>query len=260
MGFNHWTKYNMARKDYRLQRLFVDDDLRFDHSVPLEPDQVHYICRVLRMEQGQEILLFNGRDGEWRAQLHIESKKSAYFKAQEQARPQTKPLALTYAFAPLKHARQDYMIQKAVEMSVDKLQPVLTERTQMRQFNHKRAMANIKEAAEQCGVLKLAHLSEPLSLNGFLHALDQQQKEVLIFCDEAAPLISPLEQLQAVRDKQPQRISVLIGPEGGFSDQEQAMIAARSNAVAISLGSTVMRADTAAVAALFLVQALCFDW
>ena len=170
-------------------------------------------------------------------------------------RPQQDGPDVHYLFAPLKHARLDYMVQKATEMGVAHLQPVLTRRTIAARVNLERMRANAIEAAEQCGVLRVPSVGEPLKLDTLLAAWDPKRK--LIFCDEAANVANPLTALAAVEAKP---LAVLIGPEGGFDVSERALLRQQPNALAISLGPRVMRADTAAVAALALVNAALGDW
>ncbi|BDV38327.1 ribosomal RNA small subunit methyltransferase E [Methylocystis bryophila] len=215
---------------------------------------------MLRLRQGEAILLFNGRDGEWRARIDMVSKRAAALRVEQRLREQTAPGYVHYAFAPLKQARLDYMVQKATEMGAARLTPVLTKRTQMRRVSAHRLRANAIEAAEQCGLLTIPETMEPLELDRYLAALEPER--VLVFCDEDAPLA---DALAALRGKQaelgaPPPLAVLIGPEGGFDETERAMILARSNVLRLSLGPRILRADTAAVAALALVQATLGDW
>jgi 16S rRNA (uracil1498-N3)-methyltransferase len=173
----------------------------------------------------------------------------------ERTRPQAGGSDVDWLFAPLKRARLDYMVQKATEMGVARMQPVMTERTVAERINLERMRANVIEAAEQCGVLRVPTVSGPAPLSAVLASWDPVRR--LIFCDEAAAVTSPLSVLSAL---QPGPVAVLIGPEGGFSPAERTAILAQSAAVPISLGPRVMRADTAAVAALALVNALLGDW
>jgi 16S rRNA (uracil1498-N3)-methyltransferase len=173
-----------------------------------------------------------------------------------QTRPQDRLPHLTYAFAPLKHARLDYMVQKAVEMGASTLQPVLTRHTQVSRINGERMRANVIEAAEQCGILSLAGIADPVPLDRFLSQRDS--KRLLVFCDEAAELADPLAALRA-KGGSP-GIDVLIGPEGGFAEEERAILLRQPQILTLSLGPRILRADTAAVAALALVQAAIGDW
>ena len=171
-----------------------------------------------------------------------------------QTRPQQPPTRVRYAFAPLKHARLDYMVQKAVEMGAAALCPVLTQHTQVSRINLERMRANVIEAAEQCGILSIAAVEEPVSLERFLQA--REAGRLLVFCDEDAEVASPVAALEAARPKAAAGIDVLIGPEGGFSDGERALLLAQVDVARLSLGERILRADTAAVAALALVQAV----
>jgi len=160
-------------------------------------------------------------------------------------------------FAPLKHARLDYMVQKAVEMGAASLQPVLTRFTQVARVNGERMRANVIEAAEQCGILSLADVAEPVALDRYLAQRDARR--LLVFCDEAADATDPLQALQGSRDAS-DGIDILIGPEGGFAEEERALLLRQPRTLRLSLGPRILRADTAAVAALALVQAALGDW
>ena len=245
----------MSRYDFRTPRLYVAPALDRDVSVPLDKGQANYLTNVLRLDPGDPVLVFNGRDGEWRAQVQREGRKSVALAVTEQTRPQHAPCDLHYLFAPLKHARLDYMVQKAVELGVSRLQPVTTRHSQAARVNIERMRANAIEAAEQCGVLRVPTVGEPLKLEAALAAWNPRRK--LIFCDEAADLASPLAALSGVGDMP---LAVLIGPEGGFDGAERTLLRGHPSTLAISLGPRIMRADTAAVAALALVNAALGDW
>jgi 16S rRNA (uracil1498-N3)-methyltransferase len=238
----------------RSPRLYVDVPLAAQARVPLERPQAHYLRDVLRLDDGDTVLVFNGRDGEWRAAIAI-ARKTAALTPLEQVRPQRPLPDLRYAFAPLKHARLDYMVQKAVEMGVSALLPVLTRRTQVTRVNTDRMRANVVEAAEQCGILALASVAEPLPLDRFLTERDGTR--LLVFCDEDAGQASPLA---ALRTRQPEPLDLLIGPEGGFAPEERTALLRQPAVLRLSLGPRIMRADTAAVAALAVVQATLGDW
>jgi 16S rRNA (uracil1498-N3)-methyltransferase len=242
-------------------RLHVDAALGVDATVPLAREQAHYLLNVLRMSEGADVLLFNGRDGEWLARLEQQSKKSAIARCLSQSRPQIWPMDITYAFAPLKHARLDYLAQKAAELGVAAVQPVITDRTVARKINMDRLRANLTEGAEQCGVMWVPVAHEPQGLHAFLAGLPPDRQ--LIICDENAEPDSPLKKLdylkRATAGEEP-RITVMIGPEGGFTPSEQDRLCATPTITHISLGPRIMRADTAAVAALSLVQAVVGDW
>ena len=245
----------MSTPDFARHRLFVDAAFAQDGGLPLERDQSNYLLNVLRLRPGDAVLVFNGRDGEWLAQQAPEGRKQARLDLERQVRPQPSPADLHYLFAPLKHARLDYMVQKAVEMGAGTLQPVLTRRTQVSRLNLDRMRANAIEAAEQCGILGLPQIAAEKPLDAALAALEPGR--LLIFCDEGLEQGSPMTALQACG---PAPLAVLIGPEGGFEEGERRLIAARPNTLAISLGPRILRADTAAVAALAVVQAVLGDW
>ncbi len=245
----------MAVHDFTSQRLYVSADLAEGARIPCTPEQASYLRTVLRLGEGAAILVFNGRDGEWRARLSEAGKRGAVLVAEERVRAQTGGPDLHYLFAPLKRARLDYMVQKATEMGAARLVPVLTRHTVAERVNLERMRANVIEAAEQCGVLCVPEVGEPVKLPALLAQWDPARR--LIFCDEEAPLASPLAALGGLP---PGPLAVLIGPEGGFSPDERAMIRARPEAIALSLGPRIMRADTAAVAALALVNAVLGDW
>lgn len=245
----------MAVHDFTSQRLFVDHPLGQGARISCTPEQASYLRSVLRLSDGDEILIFNGRDGEWRARLSEVGKRGAALETESLVRVQTGGPDLTYIFAPLKRARLDYMVQKATEMGVSRLAPVLTRHTIAERVNLERMRANAIEAAEQCGILRVPEVAEPVKLAALLQSWDTSR--MLIFCDEEAEVANPLSALAELR---PGPLAVLIGPEGGFSPDERDMIRALPHATALSLGPRIMRADTAAIAALALVNAALGDW
>jgi 16S rRNA (uracil1498-N3)-methyltransferase len=247
----------MPELDFRSPRLFVDADLANGASVPLDRDQANYLGNVLRLAAGDTVLVFNGRDGEWQAAI-AGRKRPDRLEILTQARPQDRLPELTYVFAPLKHARLDYMVQKAAEMGAAALQPVLTRFTQVSRVNTERMRANVIEAAEQCGIMSLARVEEPLALDRWLGQRTGQR--LLVFCDEAAETADPAAALASTRNADPTGIDVLIGPEGGFADEERAALLKQPRIIRLSLGPRILRADTAAVAALALVQTALGDW
>jgi 16S rRNA (uracil1498-N3)-methyltransferase len=202
------------------------------------------------------VLVFNGRDGEWEGRLEPAGKRGLVLHIEGQTRPQDGGPDLHYLFAPLKRARLDYMVQKAVEMGVARLAPVLTRHTQAERVNLERMHANAVEAAEQCGILRLPEIAAPVALSDALAALAPER--LLIFCDEDAPIADPVAALAAVAGAA--ALAVLVGPEGGFAAEEREMLLARPNIVRLALGPRILRADTAAVAALALVEAVLGDW
>jgi 16S rRNA (uracil1498-N3)-methyltransferase len=211
---------------------------------------------VLRLSPGDPVLVFNGRDGEWRASLTRPSKRSAALDVTAHLRAQTEAGDLHYLFAPLKAARLDYMVQKAVELGAAALLPVLTRHTQVARVNTERMKANAVEAAEQCGILSLAEVAEPQTLDAFLGG--RERARTLVFCDEDAALHDPLATVRAL--SRGNGLDVLVGPEGGFSAEERAVLLAQPATLRLSLGPRILRADTAGVAALALIQAAWGDW
>ncbi|MPZ40637.1 MAG: 16S rRNA (uracil(1498)-N(3))-methyltransferase [Rhizobiales bacterium] len=250
----------MPRYEFRLPRLFIDARLAAGQRLALDGVQANYLKNVLRLKAGDPVLAFNGRDGEWRASLADAGKRSAALTVDEQTRAQTPPSDLHYLFAPLKHARLDYMVQKVVEMGASRLQPVLTQHGQVARVNLERMRANAIEAAEQCGILTIPEIFEPMSFERMIAAHDPSR--VLVFCDEAADVRDPVAALAAVRKDSQDRppLAVLIGPEGGFADHECAALTALPNVIRLALGPRILRADTAAVAALALVGSVLGDW
>jgi len=241
--------------DFRSLRLFVDSDLAAGGTVSLARDQANYLINVMRRGAGDLVLVFNGRDGEWRARIEIAGKRQASLVLENQARTQTGGPDLHYLFAPLKRARLDYMVQKATELGVARLQPVLTRHTVAERVNGDRMRANVIEAAEQCGILRIPAIAAPERLDRVLAAWDSARR--LVFCDEGAPIADPVVTLRNVA---PGPLAVLIGPEGGFAPEERDALIALPFVARLAMGPRVMRADTAAVAALTLVNAVLGDW
>jgi 16S rRNA (uracil1498-N3)-methyltransferase len=249
----------MPRCDFTSHRLYVDATLAPDARIDLDPAQANYLRNVLRLPDGAEILVFNGRDGEWRAHFAAANRKSVALIARDLVRPQTPGLDLHYLFAPLKHARLDYMIQKAVEMGAGVLRPVLTRRTQAERINGDRMRANAIEAAEQCGILSIPEIAPVIRLDSLSASWDEAR--LLIFCDEDAPVQDPFEALRPLAAAgAPRPLAVLIGPEGGFDPAERDALMALPQILRLSLGPRILRADTAAVAALAVIQASLGDW
>jgi len=243
------------RANYKMQRLYVEHDLAKGAAVDLGQEQSHYLANVLRMAEGAELLLFNGRDGEWLARLTAKGKKSVRLECAEETRPQPAPSDLVYCFAPLKVGRLDYLVQKAVEMGAGALQPVITQHTQLAKIGTDRLQANAIEAAEQCGILAIPEVRDAQKFTALLAGWDKERR--LIFCDESAETHNPMSALQAVTER---KLALLVGPEGGFSDDERKQLRALPFVTAIPLGPRILRADTAAVAALAVIQATIGDW
>jgi len=245
----------MDRYDFRTKRLHVEAPLAQGQAVTPERAQANYLLNVLRLGAGSKVLLFNGRDGEWLGRIEPESRKSCRIVPEGQTRAQPAPPDLWYCFAPLKQARLDYMVQKAVEMGAGRIQPIVTQHTQVSRPNLDRMRANAIEAAEQCVILAIAQCCEPISLVEMLKRWPADRQ--VVFCDESASNSDTLALLTPLKGRP---LSVLVGPEGGFSQSEREMLMAAQNVTAIPLGPRILRADTAAVAALALVQAVAGDW
>jgi 16S rRNA (uracil1498-N3)-methyltransferase len=245
----------MSAYDFRSPRLFVDAPLEAGRTVALERAQAHYLSHVLRLTSGDSVLVFNGRDGEWSAILEGGGKRTSLV-VDAKTRQQTVDADLHYLFAPLKAARLDYMVQKAVEMGVSRLAPVLTRHGQVTRVNLERMRANAIEAAEQCGILALPEIAEPMPLSRYL--ADRDPARLLVFCDEDADAANPAAAL--AKASAPSGLAVLVGPEGGFAGDERAALVKQPNVVRLSLGPRILRADTAAVAALAVVQTAVGDW
>lgn len=243
------------RANYRMQRLFVPQPMLAGGVVEPDRQQAHYLTNVLRMQAGGHLLVFNGEDGEWLAEIAEVTKKSLTLMLTMQVRPQPAPSDLVYCFAPLKVGRLDYLIQKAVEMGAGVLQPVITQHTQMSTIGVDRIRANAIEAAEQCGILAIPEVREVVKLDRLIWEWDAARR--LFFCDEGASTNNPVPALKAVSEK---RLGLLVGPEGGFSDDERRQLRALRYVTPIPLGPRILRADTAAVAAMAVIQATIGDW
>ena len=245
----------MAVHDFNAQRLFCDWDMSIGTEISCSSDQANYLLNVLRLTSGDVIHVFNGRDGEWRASIIRDGKRKCSLAITEQLREQVDGPQIDYFFAPLKRARLDYMVQKATELGVARMQPVFTRHTVADRVNLDRMRANVIEAAEQCGILRIPDISEPQKLSAAI--ADWPEQYPLIFADEGADLAAPLTALGEIPRG---RCGVLIGPEGGFSPDEREMLLDKPCVVRLSLGPRIMRADTAAVAALSLINATLGDW
>jgi 16S rRNA (uracil1498-N3)-methyltransferase len=221
----------------------------------LSTDQNHYLIHVMRKKVDDPLLIFDNGQGEWLARITLITKKEVTLVACEQTRLPASGADIWYLFAPLKAARLDYLIQKATELGASTLIPVITQRTQVSRLKIERLTANAIEAAEQCG---LTHVPDVYPETNLAKALDSlATNRVLIFADEDTPCVSPVEALRGIPQGMP--CAVLVGPEGGFDDDERALIMRHHNTLRLSLGSRIVRADTAAVMALTLVQALIGD-
>ncbi len=244
-------------------RLYVDAPMAAGGDVQLDKDQSHYLVNVLRMGQGEHVLIFNGHDGEWAAEIAEASKKAALLRVIERTRAHQPLPDIWLLFAPVKRARLDFIAQKATEMGAAMIQPVITRRTIVSRVKDQRLQANVVEAAEQCGLVALPEVREAEKLDALLDRWSEREgPRRILFCDEAAePGGSKvaLERLAAEGGKG-KPYALLIGPEGGFDAEERARLHARKDTVAISLGPRILRADTAAIAALAAVQMILGDW
>jgi 16S rRNA (uracil1498-N3)-methyltransferase len=235
-------------------RLFLDQRLESASDIPLAREQAHYVLNVLRMNSGDALRVFNANDGEWLAYLTDVKKKDASIRCERRISDVTRPPDIDYLFAPLKHARLDYMVQKATELGARRLRPVITARTIAERVNLDRMRANAIEAAEQCNLVFVPDVLEPVSLNAAIR--EWTPERTLVYCDETATLADPIVTLAKIKTP----AAILVGPEGGFTEEERAMLKALPYVRAISLGPRIMRADTVAIAAFALVQAAIGDW
>ena len=253
-GGSSFSAELMTRKKTS-NRLFIAQPLASGAKIDATAAQANYLLNVLRLGAGSEVTLFDGINGEWQAIIREPGKRSCVLEVTVQLRPQEEGPDLHYLFAPVKRTRLDFMVEKATELGVAAIRPVFTSRTVAKRVKLDRMRANAIEAAEQCGVLRVPDIHEPEKLETVLRNWDGERH--LVYCDEQAPVSSPLD---ALRDCEPGPLGVLIGPEGGFDKGERAMLRAQPFILPLSLGPRVMRADTAAVAALTLVNAALGDW
>ena len=240
-------------------RLFVTDELAAGTSIQPSKEQQHYLLNVMRCRDGETVLVFNGRDGEWQAEIRREGRRECRLVIQQATRPQISSPDLWLLFAPVKKARLDFIAQKASEMGCSRIWPVRTEHCQVSRVNDDRMLANVIEAAEQTERLDIA---EVMPFTDLAMALDScETHRNIIFCDEAIAGDAGKNAVRVLTDAAPiSHAAVVIGPEGGFSKAERAMISARQNSLKLSLGPRILRADTAAIAALACFQSVCGNW
>lgn len=251
----------MALSFTQRHRVYVPHVIAMGRALPLTSAQRHHLCIVLRLRSGTEIVVFNGKDGVWQARLDVEQKgREGYVIPEFCLLPQPPASDVMYCFAPLKKARLDYMIQKAVEMGAGILQPVWTQHTCIGRLNTVRMRVYAEEACAQCAVFSVPEIRPILPLEQLLSAWPQEEKNRwLLVCDESARAESPWPHLMEIKQAGG-GVAVLIGPEGGFAESERSLLRSKPFVRAISLGPRILRADTAAVAALAIVQMCCDFW
>lgn len=248
----------MPRTHKTLPRLYIDAELKAPGELMLDRDQMHHLVHVLRRAEGDLCVVFNGREGAYLARIAQVRKKQTLLELQECIAAQPAAPDLWLGFAPLKSARLDYMVQKATEMGVATLQPVRTQFTQAARLRTDKMRAHVIDAAQQCEVLNLPRIAPEIVLGALISEWPQAHGgRQLIVADEEHASSSPIERVQALAG---QPVGVLIGPEGGFSSKERDMLMQQKFVHPISLGPRILRADTAAVATLALVQATIGDW
>jgi len=246
----------MPRTHKTLPRLFIDTAMSAGAEIALDKDQTNYLVNVLRRGAGDQCMVFNGRDGAFLAEIAQASKKTVTLTLVEQSAAQTPPADLWYGFAPIK--RLDYIVQKATEMGAGTIQPVITRYVQNPKLNHDKLAANAIEAAEQCEVLSVPRIAPAIAFARLIETWSEVHGDrVLVFCDEESASSSPVDTLAGLEGR---RIGLIIGPEGGFAPEERDMLRAQSYVTPISLGPRILRADTAAVAAMAVIQATIGDW
>ncbi|MDD3371545.1 MAG: 16S rRNA (uracil(1498)-N(3))-methyltransferase [Alphaproteobacteria bacterium] len=240
------------------QRLFVTANLSQGATVAATEDQAHYLLHVLRLRPGDVLRMFNGRDGEFRATLSSPGKNKAELTVEEQLRPQTPDADLWLCCAPIKKAHFEYMIEKATELGVCEIQPILTQRTQVREINGNRAYGICREAAEQSDRLSVPAVGNPVDLADLIDVFPKDR--AMIVCAEWGTAVPVHEAFHAQELKNFKKAAIVTGPEGGFAAEELEALRKAPNAVFVRLGPRILRADTAAIAALTCWQAMNGDW
>ncbi len=236
-------------------RLFVEAPLEAGGTTELPTEQAHFLRNVLRLAPGAPVALFNGRDGEWLGRVAVLGKSSGSVALERQLQPQSQPADLWLLFAPIKRGRVDFLVEKATELGVSVLQPVWTRRTVVERVNLDRLRAHAVEAAEQTGRLDVPELREPLALDRLIDTWPQDRR--LMLCDESgrSPLVT-----EALAKAAPGPWAILTGPEGGFTETELDGLRKLPFVCGVGLGPRILRADTAALAALAVFQAIRGDW
>jgi len=238
-----------------LTRLFVTAALNSGATVMLDDGQTHYLLHVLRAKAGDRVLLFNGRDGEWQAEIATANKRGVALTVGARTAPHADVPDLWLIFAPVKKTPSDYLVQKATELGVSKLQPVFTRRTIVTRINDERLLANAVEAAEQSGRMTVPEIGTALALDKLIAAWPEGRP--LYFCDEGGDAL-PLADV--ARSAGTDAAAILTGPEGGFDPVEREMLRAQSFVRPVGLGPRILRADTAALAAVTIWQSVKGDW
>ncbi|MEX0299808.1 MAG: 16S rRNA (uracil(1498)-N(3))-methyltransferase [Kordiimonas sp.] len=240
-------------------RLYVEESLSQDSSITLDKEQSHYLANVMRCKLGNEVALFNGRDGEWAAEVTDIQKRAVTLHLKDLKREQSSEPDLWLVFAPIKKARLDFIAQKATELGVSHLQPAYTRRTFVDRVKTERLHANAIEAAEQCERLTVPTIAEPAKLDAILEEWPADRK--IMFCDETLSGDAAHTALAKTgRKNTNEPWAIIIGPEGGFDDAERKAIREHANTTVVALGPRVLRADTAAMAAISLWQSALGDW
>ena len=255
--FNHsMTSY------YKRPRLYTDQTLKEGQSISLTQDQVHHLKNVLRLKPEETVRIFNEKDGEWLGYAEILSKKTNTFRIDSQLVPHIKPPhPVSLYFAPIKKHRQDWLVEKAIELGVTDLHIIITQNTSVRSINEKRVITQIREAAEQSEQMHLAKLHAPISLQEFLQRYPEEntsQKACIYACLERCDQTTPLEAHLGTQAEpsEARHTAVMIGPEGGYTEEEKDMIINHPNFEPVSLGEHVLRCETAAIKALILAAHL----
>lgn len=247
----------MSQDDHELAypggglRLYVDDALTVGAALALNEDQSHYLAHVMRAKLGDRLSVFNGRDGEWAAAVSGVAKRGVTLSVERQTCPQRDVPDVWLVLAPIKKTPLDYVTQKAAELGVRCIQPVITRRTIVARVNTDRMRANAIEAAEQSGRLTVPDVREPITLDRLLQGWEAGR--ALLFCDEGGDA-KPVASVRAAK------AAILTGPEGGFDPAERELLRAQSFVIPVTLGPRILRADTAALAALAIWQSTCGDW
>ncbi len=235
-------------------RLFVEDSLSPGAQLILSQPQSHYLAHVMRVGEGDAVLLFNGSDGEWLATITRQDKKHMHVLLQKQTRMQEQSPDLWLVFAPIK-GKTDIVIEKAVELGVSRIIPAITNRTIVRSLNMEKMRSHTREAAEQCERLDVPHLEEPRNLTDILGGWKKER--ILLYADESGAG-NPIKSVLGSVGSKP--CALLVGPEGGFTPEEQKILRQQDFVQAFGMGARILRADTAAIAALACIQAWWGDW